>query len=61
MLSTGSPLLWPQSNAKHWPRQQTAQLFELLQQNTQLTEIVKELSLRIETLTIEMHGKVIQR
>jgi len=40
--------------------QQTAQLLELLKQNTQLTELVKELSQRIETLTIEMHGKVVQ-
>ncbi len=40
--------------------QQTAQLLELLKQNTQLTELVKELSQRIETLTIEMHGKVVE-
>jgi uncharacterized membrane protein len=40
--------------------QQTAQLLELLQQNTQLTEVVKEMSQRIETLTLEMHGKVVQ-
>jgi uncharacterized membrane protein len=40
--------------------QQAGQVFELLQQNTQLTEIVKELSQRIETLTVEMHSKVIQ-
>ena len=40
--------------------QQTTQLLELLQQNTQLTEIVKEMSHRIETLTQEMHGKVVQ-
>jgi uncharacterized membrane protein len=41
--------------------QQTVQLLALLQQNTQLTEVVKEMSQRIETLTLEMHGKVIQR
>jgi uncharacterized membrane protein len=40
--------------------QQTGQLLELLQQNTQLTEIVKDLSQRIEVLTLEMHGKVVQ-
>lgn len=40
--------------------QQANQLLELLQQNTQLTELVKELSQRIEELTIEMHGKVVQ-
>jgi uncharacterized membrane protein len=39
--------------------QQTAQLLELLKQNTQLTELVKDLSMRIEVLTKEMHGKVI--
>ncbi|MGD0584323.1 MAG: DUF1003 domain-containing protein [Oryzomonas sp.] len=40
--------------------QQACQLMELLQQNTQLTELVKELSQRIETLTLEMHGKLVQ-
>ena len=40
--------------------QQTAELLQLLQQNTELTELVKELSLRIEALTREMHGKVFQ-
>ncbi len=39
--------------------QQGGQLLELLQQNTKLTEVVKELSQRIEVLTSEMHGKVI--
>jgi len=39
--------------------QQASQIMELLQQNTQLTEMVKNLSQRIETLTIEMHNKVI--
>ncbi len=39
---------------------QASQIMELLQQNTQLTELVKELSQRIETLTIDMHSKVIQ-
>ena len=37
---------------------QTAQILELLQQNTLLTEVIKEMSQRIETLTIEVHGKV---
>lgn len=40
--------------------QQAEQLLLLMQQNTQLTEVVKELSQRIETLTIEMHNKVLQ-
>lgn len=37
---------------------QTVQLMELLQQNTQLTELVKNMSQRIETLTIEVLDKV---
>ncbi len=40
--------------------QQSEQIMELLQQNTELTELVKGLSQRIETLTVEMHGKVFQ-
>lgn len=40
---------------------QADQLVELLQQNTKLTELTKELSLRIETLTLEMHSKFMQR
>jgi uncharacterized membrane protein len=40
--------------------QQSSQIMELLQQNTQLTKLVKELSQSIEKLTIEMHGKVVQ-
>ena len=40
--------------------QQTEQLLTLVQQNTELTELVKELSQRIEALTMEMHSKVIQ-
>jgi uncharacterized membrane protein len=39
--------------------QQTIQLMELLQQNTKLTELVKDLSQRIEKLTVEMHVKVV--
>lgn len=40
---------------------QTVQLFELMQQNTQLTEITKQLSERIEFLTAEIHGKFIEK
>jgi uncharacterized membrane protein len=40
--------------------QETGQLLELLQQNTKLTELVKDLSQRIEVLTTEMHGKLVQ-
>ena len=39
---------------------QTVQMLELLQQNTQLTELVRDLSQRIEGLTVEMHGRVVQ-
>lgn len=40
--------------------QQTEQLLALVQQNTELTEVVRELSERIEGLTLEMHRKVIE-
>jgi uncharacterized membrane protein len=40
--------------------QQSVQIIELLQQNTQLTEMIKDLSQRIEVLTVEMHSKVVQ-
>jgi hypothetical protein len=39
--------------------QQTAQLMELMQQNTRLTEITKTLSERIEALTREIHIKLV--
>ncbi|GFE59446.1 DUF1003 domain-containing protein [Geobacter sp. AOG2] len=39
---------------------QACQIMELLQQNTQLTELVRDLSQRIEALTTEMHGKIVQ-
>jgi uncharacterized membrane protein len=39
--------------------QQTEQMFHLLRQNTELTELVKDLSQRIETLTREMHCAII--
>ena len=38
---------------------QTTQLTELLKQNTKLTEITQQLSQRIETLTIDLHKKLI--
>ena len=37
---------------------QTAQLTELLKQNTHLTEMTRQLSQRIETLTSELHKKL---
>jgi uncharacterized membrane protein len=40
--------------------QQTAQLVELVQQNTHLTELIRDLSQRIETLTTEMHSQVVK-
>jgi uncharacterized membrane protein len=39
--------------------QQAAQLVELMKQNTELTELTRDLSERIEKMTSEMHGKVI--
>jgi uncharacterized membrane protein len=38
---------------------QTAQLIELLKQNTILTELTQQLSIRIEALTVEVHKKVL--
>ncbi len=40
--------------------QQTLQLMELLKQNTELTELTKQLSQRIEGLTREMHARFLQ-
>ncbi|EPR37534.1 protein of unknown function DUF1003 [Desulfovibrio sp. X2] len=40
---------------------QADQLLELLRQNTQLTEMVKDLSQRIEELTLEMHDRVVKQ
>jgi uncharacterized membrane protein len=39
--------------------QQTEQMIHLLRQNTELTELVKDLSQRIESLTREMHCAII--
>src|SRR5438105_15479482 len=41
--------------------EQTSQLVELLRRNTELTELTKHLSERIEALTVEMHRKVVER
>ncbi|QQZ40690.1 DUF1003 domain-containing protein [Pseudomonas sp. SK3(2021)] len=41
--------------------QHTAQLLELLEQNTRLTEMTKQLSERIESLTSEMHQHVLHK
>ena len=40
--------------------QQTTTLVELLKKNTELTELTKELSQRIEVLTREMHDRFLQ-
>ena len=40
--------------------QQTVQLLELLQQNTELTRLTQEMSQRIESLTAEMHGRIVR-
>ena len=39
--------------------QQAAQIMELLQQNTELTRLTQELSQRIETLTSEVHRRLV--
>lgn len=40
--------------------EQTAQMVELLRQNTHLTQLTQELSARIEALTSEVHRKIVQ-
>jgi len=40
---------------------QGAQMVELLEQNTKLTELTKDLSQRIEMLTVDLHGKLLQK
>ena len=40
--------------------QNTERLMDLLQQNTELTEITKQLSQRIEMLALEIHGKIMR-
>lgn len=40
--------------------QQAEQMVALLQQNTQLTELTKQLSQRIEGLALEMHEKILR-
>jgi uncharacterized membrane protein len=40
--------------------QQSAQMLELLRQNTELTELTKAMAARIETLTVELHGHLLQ-
>lgn len=38
--------------------EELGRMIELLRQNTELTELVRDLSQRIEKLTVEMHGRV---
>jgi uncharacterized membrane protein len=38
---------------------QSEQLLKLLEQNTRLTELVKEMSIRIESLTSDVHSKLV--
>jgi hypothetical protein len=40
---------------------QSEQIIGLIQQNTQLTQLVKDLSQRIETLTVELHTRIMQQ
>lgn len=46
---------------QHLAATQMAQLLELVNQNTELTNAVKELSLRIEVLTSDMHRTVVHK
>jgi len=39
--------------------EQNFQIIKLIEQNTELTKLVKEMSVRIEKLTNDVHGKVI--
>jgi hypothetical protein len=39
--------------------EQTSQLLSLLDQNNQMTMVVRQLSERIESLTSEIHSKVV--
>ena len=50
------------ANAEHQAlvAKQTVQLLELLQQNTELTRLTQEMSQRIESLTAEMHGRIVR-
>jgi uncharacterized membrane protein len=50
------------ANAEHQAllTKQTAQLLELLQRNTELTRLTQEMSQRIESLTAEMHGRLVR-
>ncbi len=41
--------------------EQTGRLMELLQQNTELTRLTQDLSRRIEVLTAEIHGRIVER
>ncbi len=41
--------------------QQQAQLLEMMQQNTQLTETIKLLTERVEQLTAEIHGTIVAK
>lgn len=41
--------------------QNAARLIELLQQNTELTELTRLLAQRIEQLTVEVHGRVVHQ
>jgi uncharacterized membrane protein len=50
------------ANAEHQAlvTKQTAQMLELLQQNTELTRLTQEMSQRIESLTAEMHDRLVR-
>ncbi len=41
--------------------EQTGRLMEPLQQDTELTRLTQDLSQRIEVLTAEIHGRIVER
>ena len=40
--------------------QQSAMILQLLEQNTRLTELTKEMTARVEVLTSELHGRLVE-
>ena len=40
--------------------QQSAMILQLLEQNTRLTELTKEMTARVEALTSELHGRLVK-
>lgn len=59
---TAIVVLWVVLNARQAQAEQTTrQLMELLEQNTRLTEMTKQLTEHIESLTCEMHEHFVRK